>query len=138
MGMPRARAGKVRPTSAADLATHRTLQAPIVKPRNRLPLSPMKTRAGWKLKSRKPHRLPSRASMKRTMIVSPLRTAKIAMTPQVMAQIAGRQAVEPIAEVDGVRHPDDPENCQQTAPAAQVYHPLVRQGDTRDADARQA
>jgi hypothetical protein len=64
MGMPRVRAGRARPTSAADLATHITLHAPTVKPRNRLPLSPMKMRAGLKLKIRKPHRLPSRASMK--------------------------------------------------------------------------
>ena len=63
MGMPKVRIGNVRATMACDFAAHIILEDAKVKPKNRLPQSPIKIFAGLKLKNRKPIRAPRRESV---------------------------------------------------------------------------
>ncbi len=105
IGMPKARAGKARATRVADFDTHMTLAVAIVKPRNKLPQSPMNTLAGLKLKIRKPARLPTIAREKTAIITSLLRaipswmilpcSANAAMTPQVIADTPAAKPSRP-------------------------------------------
>jgi len=69
MGTPSASSGRPIPVRVCVFAWQTTLPAAMMKPRNMLPPSPMKIRAGLKLKNRKPVRLPSSASISTSMTI---------------------------------------------------------------------
>src|SRR5579884_3673715 len=64
MGSPSATSGTSRDSATASLATPRMVIMPRATPRKWLPLSPMKVRAGLKLKTRKPAQQPISAPVR--------------------------------------------------------------------------
>ena len=63
MGRPSATSGTSSDRATASLATPRMVMVPTATPRKWLPESPMITRAGWKLKTRKPTQQPISAPL---------------------------------------------------------------------------
>ena len=95
IGTPNARTGRAKPTSAADFVAHITLAEPSRKPRNILPQSPIKIRAGLKLKNKNPDKLPVKASIITASTTLPPANASTAITVQAIAPIPAASPSSP-------------------------------------------
>jgi len=95
IGRPRARLGRARATIVPDFVAHITLAEASTKPKNMLPQSPIKIRAGLKLKNRNPDKLPKRASITTAINGRPLLNEKIAITAQVIAEMPAARPSRP-------------------------------------------
>src|SRR5713226_3395216 len=110
MGMMRARIGTASAYTTAPFATDSTEMAARVKPRKWLPASPMNTRAGCRLKSRKPTQAPIRAPARITMSHFCKVMAATRMVPATIATTPAARPSTPSRKVD------DPETRQRDEP----------------------
>ena len=95
VGIPRAKRGKANPTTVWVLVAHKTLEEAMVRPRKRLPQSPINILAGLKLKNKKPVKAPKRESIMIVITGRPRYKVSIAITPQAAAQIPAARPSRP-------------------------------------------
>jgi hypothetical protein len=95
IGSPRQTAGRASDTIVPVFMAHITLTEPSMKPRNILPQSPIKIRAGLKLKNKNPDKLPVKASIITASTRSPQTNANTAITVQAIAQIPAASPSRP-------------------------------------------
>ena len=111
------------------------VDAAISSPRNSAPASPMKIRAGWKLRGRKPMHTPQAITATSGPMLSAGRSPS-SIEPQPVdgqgaaadGHDAGGQAVEAVDEVHGVGDDDDPERRDQRGDAGGQHE----EADERD------
>ena len=79
---------------------------------NRLPESPMKMEAGWRLKGRKPRMAPRNATTRNVMRALWLTIAATRIIKRREARRAGGQAIQTVNEIEGIgdqQHPEEGE-----------------------------
>ena len=114
------------PAGVPAVATR--LRPPIVKPRNRLPASPMNIRAGWKLCSRNPAQAPATAAERRAASTAPMLTKSSAWASAAMAATpAARPSMLSSrlnALVSATSHSSESSTSHQTMPVTGSRRPV--------------
>ena len=105
---------------ALVLSEPSTTIAPSSRPSRLEPQSPMKTDAGWKLWTRKPHAAPAVIAARIPASSLPRSKAMIAKASAEIAPTPGGEPVDPVGEVDDVHHADEPDQREHVAGVAEL------------------